>query len=196
MKRSCLITGAVLLVLAGPVRGQGLHLTPLVGAFHPESGVHELDDIAGEGRLLKGNALAVGLNAEFSIFRASFAYATGATITGDGVANGDDIGDGSLLAVTGGVVLRPLPRVAVLQPYITGGLGLKREVYSFENTGFSNLLPENETEFGWHFAIGADLMFGGLGLAAEVSDVITGGEDELFGRHDMFIMAGLRLRLF
>ncbi len=196
MKRSCLIAGTVMLALASPALAQSpLHITPMVGAFHPATDAYDLSEAAQQGRLIKGNALALGVALEYSILRATVQYATGATITGDGTTVEGDIGDGSLLALTGGVILRPLPQLILVQPYLTGGVGFKREQYSFNEQGFGNVLPDDESTMGLHLGVGANLMLGGLGLMAEVSDVISAGDDELFGRHDMFVMAGLRLRL-
>jgi hypothetical protein len=185
-------TLGLLLAAAHPLAAQSIHLSPLVGAFHPTS---DLNDLRG-ARIARDNAFALGLNVDVSFLRASLAYASGARITDDGIGNGDEIGDGSLLALTGDVVLRPIPRLIVLQPYLIGGAGLKRESYSFDDDGLGDLLPEDATDFAWHVGLGADLMLGNFGLVAEVSDFITSGDDDTFGRHDTFAMVGLRFRLF
>ena len=185
----------LVLVLAGmPAHAQSIHLSPLVGAFHPGSNVLDVRDAARDGELAAERAFALGLNVELSFLRGSAVYATGARITDDGVGGGS-VGDGSLFALTGDIVLRPIPRLLIIQPYVLGGAGLKRESYSFDDDELSDLLPESETDMAWHFGVGADLMLGKFGLVAEVSDFITRGDDASFGRHDTFAMVGMRFRV-
>lgn len=191
------IAPILLLLASQAAQAQSIHVSPLVGAFHPGSDVFDLRNSAREGDLAADHALALGLNVELSFLRGSAVYATGARITDGGVAGGGEVGDGSLLALTGDIVLRPIPRLFIVQPYFLGGAGLKRESYSFDDDELSGLLPENETDLAWHLGIGADVMLGKFGLVAEVSDFITRDRDDaIFGRHDTFAMVGLRFRVF
>ena len=179
---------------ASPASAQSIHVSPMAGAFHPSSDAFDLGQAADQGRLVKGNALALGLNLELSLLRLSAVYATGADIAGGGLGGSNDIGDGSLLAVAGDVVLRPLPRIW-FQPYVLGGVGLKRQSFSFEDQSLDEAFDEATTDFAWHAGVGADLMLGNFGIVAEVTDFITSGENDRFGRHDTFLMMGVRLRL-
>ena len=77
-----------------------------------------------------------------------------------------------------------------------GGLGLKRQDFSFDDDGVStNPLPSDKTDLAVHAGVGADLMFGRFGIMAEVTDYITRNEDSTFGQHDAFGMVGLRVRM-
>lgn len=178
---------------ASSVQAQSIHISPLVGAFHPSSNLEDLHE-GGFDNLVQDNALALGVNVEAAFLRASVVYATKATISEDGVEGGGDIGDGSLLAVTGDFVFRPIPRIAGLQPYALGGVGIKHDNYSFTNDDFPGI--DDESNFAWHIGLGADLMRGNIGIMAEVSDFITSTSETTLGRHDTFAMVGLRLRAF
>lgn len=179
---------------ASSVQAQNIHISPVVGAFHPSSNLEDLHQ-GGVDNLAKDNVLALGVNVEAAFLRASVVYATKATISDDGGVEGSgDIGDGSLLAVTGDFVFRPIPRIAGLQPYALGGVGIKHDNYSFTDDDFSEI--EDNSDFAWHIGLGADLMRGNVGIMAEVSDFITSTSGATFGRHDTFAMVGLRLRAF
>ncbi len=186
------VTWVFLLALLAPAAAAGQASFGLTaGAVHPGSDLYDLRDAAGGGRIAKGNALGLGAFVEFSFLRVGLAYATGATIEEHGVANPDEIGEGTLLAVSGDLVLRPIPRIIGIQPYGIAGLALKHEGYSWDDDGFSDALPSDETDGALHIGIGADFMFGKFGIMAEVSDYIT-RDDDVFGRHDSFFMIGLR----
>jgi hypothetical protein len=180
------------IALAKPVAAQSIHITPTLGAYHPGSDPIDLTDRG--TRLVRGNALGLGLNLEAGFFRGTIAYASGATIKEEGVGASGDVGDGRLLAFSGGLVLRPIPRIIGIQPYALGGAGLKRQDYSFDDDGFSNALPKDKTDFALHAGLGADLMLGSLGFMAEVTDFIASDYDDS-RRHDTFLMFGMRLRL-
>jgi hypothetical protein len=91
--------------------------------------------------------------------------------------------------------VRPLPRLLV-QPYLLGGVGLKRQDFSFTDDGLGeNPLPSDRTDLALHVGIGADLMLGGVGIMAEVTDYVTRTEEKTFGQHDAFAFVGLRIRL-
>lgn len=186
------LTPFVLLLAARSVQAQSIHISPVIGAFHPSSNLEDLRR-GGTANLVKDNALALGANVEASFLRASIVYATSANISEDGVGGGD-VGDGSLLALTGDIVFRPIPRIAGLQPYALGGAGIKHDNYSFSDDDFSEI--GDQSDFAWHIGLGADLMRGNFGVVAEVSDYITSTSETTLGRHDTFVMVGLRLRAF
>jgi len=177
---------------AAPAVAQ-IYITPAAGVFVPASDLEDLDGQAQQTRLDRSGTFGLGLNIEMGWLRGSIAYATGATISEEGVGGGD-VGDGSVLAAAADVVVRPLPRVLV-QPYLLGGIGLKRQDFSFDDDGLgTNPLPSDRSDLALHVGIGADMMFGGIGVMAEVSDYITRNDDS-FGQHDAFALVGLRIRL-
>jgi hypothetical protein len=143
----------------------------------------------------KEGALALGLNIEFGMLRGTLAYASGATLSRQGVTGEEDVGEGKVLAVAGDVVLRPIPRLLVFQPYLIAGAGLRRADYDFDSDGLANAFPENDSDFALHAGIGADVMLGSIGIAAEITDFISKDENDDWKRHDGFGYVGVKLRL-
>ncbi|HEX2167694.1 MAG TPA: hypothetical protein VHG09_10725 [Longimicrobiales bacterium] len=188
------IAAGFLAVPAAPVAAQ-VYITPAAGVFIPASDLEDLEAEAEQTRLDRSGTLGLGLNVELGWLRGSIAYASGATISEDGVEGEDEIGDGSVLAVAADIIVRPLPRLLV-QPYLLGGVGLKRQEFSFDDANVTtNPLPSEETDFAFHAGLGADIMLGRFGIMAEISDYITRTEESTFGQHDAFAMVGLRVRM-
>jgi hypothetical protein len=196
MKRNMFVTvAAVAAFVAMPAEGAAqLHVTPAIGAYIPASNLQALREETQQRRLEREGTFGLGLNLDAGWLRGSIAYASGASISESGVQNRDALGDGSVLAVAADLVLRPLPRLLV-QPYLLGGLGLKRLDYSYTQEGLSHPLPADRREVALHAGLGADLMLGRIGIMAEITDYITRHEDGGFGQHDAFAFVGLRYRL-
>jgi hypothetical protein len=171
-----------------------IHITPAFGAYIPASDLRDLRDETQQRRLSREGTLGLGINLDAGWLRGSLAYASGATISESGVQNRDAVGDGSVLAVAADIVLRPLPRLLV-QPYLLGGLGLKRLDYSYSQQGLGNPLPADQREVALHAGVGADLMLGRIGVMAEITDYITRRDGGGFGQHDAFAFVGLRFRI-
>lgn len=184
-----------LLALAATSAAAQVYITPAAGVYIPASDLDDLQDQAQQTRLDRSGTLGLGLNLELGWLRGSVAYATGASISEEGVDGEDEIGDGSVLAVAADLIVRPLPRLLV-QPYVLGGVGVKRQDFSYEDEGLgTNPLPSDKTDFGLHAGLGADVMLGRIGIMAEISDYITRNEDSTFGQHDAFALVGLRFRM-
>src|SRR5688572_414732 len=194
MRRSTLLALAALALGAQAASAQ-IQITPSIGAYIPASDLKDLRSQAEEARLEREGTLGLGLNIQFGSLRGSIAYATGAKITDEGVDNEDEIGEGSVLAVAADYVVRPLPRI-VVQPYLLGGAGFKREDYSYSDEGITtDILPEDNRELTLHFGIGADLMLGGIGIMAEITDFLSKDQDDDWGRHDAFAFVGLKFNV-
>ena len=194
MKRVMLVIAAAL--LPGAAQAQGVSVTPSVGVYIPASDLYSLRDEAQDFSVEKEGTFALGLNVELGSFRGTVAYASGAQINQRGVQNRDNIGEGKLLAVAGDVVLRPIPRLIIVQPYLVAGAGLRREDYSYEDDGVADALPSEQSDFALHAGIGADIILGRIGIVAEITDFITKDEDDKWNQHDAFGFVGLKLRLF
>jgi hypothetical protein len=184
-----------LLGAAGDAGAQGIHLTPRIGAYIPASSAAELRDNAETVRIEREGTLSLGLNLDMGLLRGSIDYASGARISEAGATDRDRVGDGSLLAAAAAVVIRPLPRLLV-QPYALAGAGLKWQDYSYDRSGVSvGVLKEERSDFAFHLGIGADLMFGRLGVVAELTDYITRSDTGGLGQHDAFASVGIRIGL-
>ncbi len=193
-------TPLLALAVANPANAQGrLSVTPLVGGYVAGS---DIQDVAGEAEQVtidKEAALGLGLNVEFGWLRGSLAYASGTTINAEEGVSPEfegEIGKGNVLAVAADLVIRPIPRLIVVQPYLLGGVGLKRTDYDWESEGVAEAFPDDQSDLTLHVGVGADVMLGGIGLVVEVSDFISQQGDDDFGRHDAFGMLGLKFSLF
>ncbi|CAN5766645.1 hypothetical protein BH23GEM9_BH23GEM9_21780 [soil metagenome] len=190
---SVAVLAAAMALSALPAAAQ-IYVTPVFGTFVRANDVKDLREEFDEQRIARAGTLALGLNVDAGWLRGSLAYGSGATLNERGIQNRDNIGDGSVLAVAADVIVRPLPRVLV-QPYLIGGLGLKRQDYSYDRDGTGGMLSRERRDLALHAGIGADLMLGGFGIMAEISDYITRLDDGGFGQHDAFAFAGLRVRV-
>ena len=188
------ILAALLLLGGGGVAAQGISITPSAGAYIPASDFYDLRDELDDAvvRADREAAFALGLAVEAGWLRGSLAYATGATVSRDGVSGSERIGDGTLLLGAADLVVRPVPRVFV-QPYLLGGVGFRNTNYDSDDP--TAILPEGETDAALHIGVGADLLLGSVSLVAEVSDFISRDADDDWSEHDAFAMVGLKFRL-
>lgn len=195
-KKCAVLCAAALLGLAvGPGGADAqVGVSVLAGAYVPGNDFQELRDAADEQRVARSSTLGLGVNLDLGPLRLSGAYATGARLTEDGVQNGSEIGDGSVLGAAVAYVLRPIPRLLVIQPYLLGGIGLKREQFSFDEGVSGNPLSRSQSDVAAQIGVGADLRLGGIGVVAEITDYIT-RRDGSFGQHDAFVLIGVRIGL-
>lgn len=196
-----------LLVLAAPpAQAQTFSVIGKAGGYLPVSDTYEITNELESLVVAKQADLALGGGIEISpLFwpvdlRIGADYLTGAEVTTDGVAGETVVADGTLLMLSGDVVLRPLPRIVVVQPYLLGGIGYKRETFDIAD-GASSELPENFSDYMVHAGLGVDLQFGGVGVLVEVTDYFgrpnSESRDGFFDvHHDVFASVGIKLGLF
>lgn len=199
------VAGAALLlaVSSGGAAAQGLTISPLLGAYTQANSVDQLRGNVKTMSIQRESALALGANLEVGFFRASLNYVSGATVKQSGNDFPDitgSVGKGRILMGAADVVIRPIPRLVVLQPYALAGIGFKN--FSYDPT--QNVVDEigqvkDHSTAAFHAGVGADLMFGGVGIVAEVTDYMSQGQADASGhrdlQHDAYGMLGLRFRL-
>lgn len=197
MRKLFLLAAGLLggLVLPGFSQAQGITITPQIGVYVPGDDFESLRAGADSIRVDNEGTLALGFNVDLGFLRGSVAYASAAKLNRRGISGQDEIGEGKLLAVAGDLVLRPIPRILILQPYLLAGAGLRRADYDYDDDGISDAFPENESDFALHAGIGADIMLGPIGIAAEITDFISKNQDDEWKRHDGFGFVGVKLRL-
>ncbi len=201
-KRGLSALGGAVLLLAlggGAARAQSITISPLVGIYTQANSLDQLRAQADTISIKRESALALGANLELGFLRASLNYVSGATIKAkSGTSVTGDLGKGKILMGAADAVLRPIPRIVVFQPYALAGIGFKKFDYDVNQTSLGSVKSNSTAAF--HAGLGADLMFGGLGVLAEVTDYISQGEPNAAGKkqlqHDAYGMVGLRLRLF
>jgi hypothetical protein len=178
--------------VSAQIPGINLILGARAGMFSPMSALAE----TGSGDLKLKPGLGIGASLELDLplspinVRANVEAALGAKMELDGEEQGDAEVD--VIAFTGDLVFRPLPRIVVFQPYLLAGAGIKR--YSFDaGLGFT----PDESDFTGHVGIGADLKLGPLAVLAELSDYISSFKNESTGdsklQNDVFVMVGFRI---
>lgn len=185
--RALLATTTLLAISALRIDAQ-VSITPMVGGYVPASDVNQVTGDAQNVAKTRDGTLSLGANVEFGILRGTLLYASGTTIKN---ASKENIGKGSVLGAAADLVIRPLPRLLV-QPYLVAGAGQKFYRYD-ESTSFQS--GGNDTDFAFHGGIGADVMLGSIGVAAELTDFLSKGADDTWNVHDAFLMVGVKLRL-
>jgi hypothetical protein len=185
--RSALLALAILALPAAASAQFGF--IPRAGIYIPAGEFAEIDDaIEGTIEVDKEAAFALGATVEISRLYFSVDYVTGSQLSSDGLDDGDDLGNGSLVALAGGFFFRP--GIPFIQPHVRLGAGVKRQNYSFDDEGLDIDFPDNDTDFALHGAIGLSLMLGGLGVSAELADYVTA---DGFEPNDLILSLGLRL---
>jgi opacity protein-like surface antigen len=180
-----------------------LSIVPKIGMEMPMSDLPSTPS-AGAVKSLSG-AFAWGVAAELGLpglpfsLRANVDATTKKTVSASsGITNGSV--DQTMMTIFGDLVFRPLPRLILVQPYLMGGLGVKRYNYSLSDP--TNLFQESFTdrsELAYHLGVGLDVGLGPAALVAEVNDYMNNYQFDSGTKkfqQDVFIMVGLRLGLF
>jgi len=193
---------ATILVPATPAAAQ-VRLIPQVGLYAP---VTELNPGLGEAREIgrKESTLALGLaldtrsNSVLGV-RLGGMYGSSSDVPIRGVGCDLCAARNSVLALTGAVVLRPLPGLPLLRPYGLVGAGAKW--YNFEAPEGEDELQElldTDPRLAFQLGAGVELNLGIFSLNLELSDYVSsyelGGMDGNAARqHDMVFSVGLIL---
>jgi hypothetical protein len=181
---------------AACAQGVNLQVVPKIGLFMPINALAESAEI--------DMGLAFGVAGELLLpgplnLRANLDFANTTAIMERSAAE-RRLGEATLLAVAGDVVLRPLPATAAAQPYFLGGVGMKRYEIDLLDAGSGALagVAGTTTRFALHIGGGLDVRFGPLAFVLELGDYIstfeTAGESRL--QNDLFGMIGFRVAMF
>jgi len=187
MKQLRFVATALAAVIVAAPFAHAQSISALVGGYVPGSSVSQVTSGAQTVAESRQGTLSLGANIDFGLLRGSFAYASGTTIQN---ANRQDIGKGNLLGAAADLVIRPIPRILV-QPYLLAGAGEKFIKYD-QNASLIN--GTNTTrQFALHGGLGADVMLGPIGVAAELTDFVSKDAASKWNQHDAFLMVGLKL---
>jgi hypothetical protein len=183
------LSATALLAVALPAARAQIVIEPMVGGYVPASNVNQVQSSATDIAKTRDGTLSLGLNVGLGMLRGSLAYASGTTIKN---AAKQDIGKGNVLAAAADLVIRPLPRIFI-QPYLLAGAGEK--FYKYDNASTLLASGGDDRDFAFHGGLGADVMLGKFGVAAELTDFLSKGADSKWNVHDAFLMVGLRVPL-
>jgi hypothetical protein len=186
-RRFVLSIAALTSAFALPLHAQ-VAITPMIGGYLPAGSLNDVTNGAQNVAKTRNGTLALGVNLDLGPIRGTAMYASGTTIKN---ANEQDIAKGNVLAAAADLVVRPIPRILV-QPYLLVGAGEKFTTY---DNGATLVSGENKHTFAFHGGVGADLMLGSIGVAAELTDFLSRNSGGKWNVHDAFLMAGLRLAL-
>jgi hypothetical protein len=181
-----------------------LRLIPQVGLFQPFTNLPSagagFEEVKKEASFAFGAALELGQPDQVS-FRVNVLHATDSEvpIEGTGVGCQTDCARSTVSSATASLILRPIPNIILVQPYLVGGGGVKRYDYTVEdlqNEGLRTLLNDQNQLTG-HLGVGAEVNLGLLRLVGEVSDLLStyddgqdaSSSDQL--QHDVFVTVGL-----
>jgi hypothetical protein len=194
---AAVLAAALAVPAAGTAQGVNLQLVPKAGISVPMGTLGDNSEIA--------TAPALGVAAELTLpalpvsLRANLEYGHTADIVERSHAE-TVLGEATILAVTGDVVLRPLPPTAVARPYVLGGAGIKSYDIAVAPAAGPELRDVEGTTRRWalHVGGGLDVRVGPLSFVLEVSDHIStfpvGGDSRV--QHDVFGMLGFRVAMF
>lgn len=198
------LTAGCLLLLAVPARAQApgvdIRLNPRIGLYTPLTDLTDASSTIEAAKL--DNSLAIGLGIEFDFamlpvgLRANLDYATSSSVNFEN-SSINDTNETTLLALTGDLIFRPLPRVVVLQPYLFAGGGIKKYDFSWDAASVETI--ENDSDPTIHLGGGLDFGLGPLALNAELGDYMSwfkpaDGEDSTM-QHDLFVTVGFSIGL-
>ncbi len=177
-------------------------LIPQIGVYVPVSDLGRIEGAEGAVELgKKESSRAYGLGLEWGAgsaigLRGNVAYATDSPVPLEGIDCLTCASRSTMLALTGGVVLRPF-RLFFIEPYFVAGTGFKR--YDFSSTDFEqgfDLLVEDRTERTYQLAVGGELGLGILSAIVEISDYVSRYAPEGIDpqrRHDFIVSIGIGL---
>jgi opacity protein-like surface antigen len=186
-----LAVAAALLVLAPPAAHAqgGMRFSPWVGLYAPTrdfGSVQAVEFGKHESTFSFGGDLDIGV-------RIGAGYATNSDVPISGVGCTACDARFNVLAMTGALVIRPLPLPGI-RPYALAGGGIKWYDFNHDNVGVNALLNDQQ-RFTFQFGAGVVLAPDSpLGLFAEVSDYVSRFDFDDEGgqvQHDLFFKVGL-----
>lgn len=187
----------------------GIRVIPqVVGLYVPVadlgtvgSGSSAVEIAKKEGTWGLGLAVELG-NLQGTSFRINGVYGTSSDVPVLGFGCTSCAARSTVAVVTGSVVVRPLPSIIVLRPYLQGGLGIKRYDFDEDDLRAEGLdaFLNDQNKFTGQLGVGTELNLPLIRLFVEVTDFISGfdvgsGATEEAGelQHDFFISVGLPL---
>jgi hypothetical protein len=190
-------------IVAPGLTAQGLSVSVAAGGYLPAGRIRELATARNfpvfaedSAEYRRERTFAIAVNADLHLFRLTAAYAVNAEVNTRGFPEQDDIGSSSVLVVAGDVVMRSLPTVGVVQPYVIGGIGVKHQTFSLGRNVITYHELSTQNDVALHAGIGIELRIGQLRFIAEASDFLSQDNKVHWKTHDVFAMAGLRFEVF
>ncbi len=199
----CALIGVCLGVATLPAAADAqLRLVPQAGLYAPVSDLGTVNTVDGARSVgTRDASFAYGLGAELGNPQGTSVRLTGLLGSGSEVPVGGVGCTGSacdarstVATLTGSVVLRPIPRIVLVRPYLVAGGGLKRYDFEYdEETDVREALGDDSNEVTGQLGVGVEWNLGLLDGTVELSDYVSpsvledGGETQ----HDFFLTVGI-----
>ena len=172
---------------------------PQIGLYVPANSFGEVSDGGFDGAIELGkkeSTRAYGLGLEwggggFLGFRGNLAYATSSDVPISGVGCGVCSSRSTMMALTGGVVVRPL-RLLFIEPYVIGALGVKR--YDFSRSQIGEVFLDDRNVRTYQLGVGGELDLGPISGLVEISDYVSERAIQIPGerrQHDFIVSFGI-----
>lgn len=196
-------TGIVALALiVGSISAEEIEaqtrVIPQIGLYVPANSFGEVSDGGFDGAIELGkkeSTRAYGLGLEwggggFVGLRGNLAYATSSNVPISGVGCGLCSSRSTMLALTGGLVVRPL-RLLFIEPYLIGAVGVKR--YDFSASGVGDVFLDDRNVRTYQLGVGGELDLGPLSGIVEISDFVSDRAIQIPGdrQHDFIVSFGI-----
>jgi hypothetical protein len=198
---SCAAVAALVLL---PPRGADaqLRVIPQIGVYAPFADLPSPSEAADAGK--KESTLAYGVAAELGTpdkvsFRVNLMHATDSDVPVPSLGCSSDCQRSTVTTASATLVLRPLPRIILVQPFLLAGGGVKRYDYTredFQDEGLQSLF-DDQNRLTAHLGVGAEVGLGIVRLTAEISDLMSRFDADQAGsgsndlQHDAFFTVGL-----
>jgi hypothetical protein len=184
----------VSLALPTAARSQ-LRLIPQVGLFAPASELPSPGEAVEFGK--REASLAFGAALEIGSLRVAVLHATDGEVPIEGIGC-EECARSTVTTATAALVIRPLPELAFVRPFVLLGGGWKR--YDFDtdelDDGVVAAVLNDSNDLTAHLGLGVELGLGGLRLLVELQDLASRfdeeGVDARF-QHDLFLTLGVAL---
>lgn len=182
-----------LMALAPAVAEAQLRLVPQVGLYAATAEFPPPDGVVEFGK--RESSLAFGAALELGGIRLSGLHATESEVPVEGIGC-TDCARSTVTTATLALVIRPLPSLGIVHPFVVVGGGVKRYDFTREDLGDEGVeaVLSDSNDATAHFGLGLDLGGGGLRGRVEVQDLMSrfdaaGVEAEF--QHDLFFTVGL-----
>jgi hypothetical protein len=201
-------TSVLVAALSAAAAGAQVRLIPQAGLYVPVtdlgtvgSGSSAVDVAKKESTLALGATLEFGSKKSLG-FRINGIYGGSSNIPVTSIGCTSCEARSSVAALTGSIVLRPLPTIILVRPYLQAGGGIK--VYNFDEDqareqGVASNVGDQKKLAG-HLGVGTDLNLGLARFVIDLSDYVSGfdlgsGSSTTHGdtQHDFFFTVGLSI---
>ncbi len=172
-------------------------VVPQIGMYAPATELPSVGDADDFGR--REASLAYGAAIEFGPgFRVSVLHGSDGEIPLDAEFGCTECARSTVTSATATLVIRPLPELGFLQPYLVLGGGVKRYDFTRDDLVDENVraVLSDANDVTGHLGLGVEFDLGPAGILVELQDLVSNFEaegSESSFQHDLFFTVGVAL---